>query len=120
MRNLAQVKRGDQVQATYYESLAIRVLKPGSAKPGITTASDVDRAAVGERPGAAAAETATVVATVTRVDRKNSTITLRGPKGNEKTLPVQNKEHLDAVKVGDLVEATYTEALGIEVVAPPK
>ena len=120
VRNLAQVKRGDQVQATYYESLVIRVLKPGTAKPGVTTASDADRAKVGERPGAAAAESTTVVATVVKVDKKNSTITLKGPKGNLKTLPVKNSIHLDAVKAGDLVEATYTEAIGIAVAPPAK
>lgn len=118
VRNLDQVKRGDQVQATYYESLAIQVLKPGSAKPGITTATDADRAAPGEKPGGAAAQSTTVVATVVGVDKKKSTVTLKGPKGNVKTLPVQNPMHLDAVKAGDLVEVTYTEAIGIAV-APP-
>src|SRR5262245_20888931 len=108
VRNLAQVKKGDHVQATYYESLVIQVLKPGSAKPGITTASDADRAKLGEKPGAAAAESTRVVATVVSVDKKNSTVTLRGPRGNEKTLPVRNPAQLDNVKKGDLVEATYT------------
>jgi hypothetical protein len=120
VRNLAQVKRGDQVQATYYESLVIQVLKPGSAKPGIETASDVDRAEAGEKPGAAAAESTRVVATVVSVDKKKSTVTLRGPRGNEKTLPVRNPAQLDAIKKNDLVEVTYTEAIGIAVGTPAK
>jgi Cu/Ag efflux protein CusF len=115
VRNLAQVKRGDHVKATYYESLVIQVLKPGTAKPGITTTSDADRAKLGERPGAAAAESTTVVATVVSVDKKNATVTLKGPRGNVKTLPVRNPIHLDAMKAGDLIEATYTEALGVAV-----
>lgn len=118
VRNLAQVKRGDQVQATYYESVAIDVLKPGSAKPGITVAADEDRAKVGERPGGAAAESATIVATVVSVDKKNRTVTLKGPQGNVKTLPVRNPIHLDALYKGALVQVTYTEAIGIAV-APP-
>jgi Cu/Ag efflux protein CusF len=120
VRNLDQVKRGDQVQATYYESLVVQVLKPGTATPGVTTAADADRAKAGERPGAAAAESTTVVATVVKVDKKNSTVTLKGPKGNVKTLPVTNPIHLDAVKAGDLVEVTYTEAIGIAVAPPAK
>jgi Cu/Ag efflux protein CusF len=120
VRNLAQVKRGDHVQATYYESLVVQVLKPGSAKPTIETASDADRAKLGERPGAAAAESTRVVATVVSVDKKNSTVTLRGPRGNEKTLPVRNPAQLDNIKKNDLVEATYTEAIGIAVNPPAK
>jgi Cu/Ag efflux protein CusF len=120
IRNLAQVKRGDHVQATYYESLVVQVLKPGSAKPGIETASDTDRAKLGEKPGAATAESTRVVATVVSVDKKNSTVTLRGPRGNEKTLPVRNPAQLDAVKKNDLVEVTYTEAIGIAVNPPAK
>jgi len=115
VRNLAQVRRGDRVRATYYESLVIQVLKPGTAQPGITTAADADRAKLGERPGAAAATSTTVVATVVKVDKKNATVTLKGPRGNVKTLPVRNPIHLDAVKAGDLIEATYTEALGVAV-----
>jgi Cu/Ag efflux protein CusF len=120
VRNLAQVKRGDQVQATYYESLVIQVLKPGAATPGVTTAADADRAELGQRPGGAAAESTRVVATVVKVDKKASTVTLKGPKGNVKTLPVKNPIHLDAVKAGDLVEVTYTEAIGVAVVPPAK
>lgn len=120
VRNLAQVKRGDHVQATYYESLVIQVLKPGSAKPTIETASDTDRAELGERPGAATAESTRVVATVVSVDKKNNTVTLRGPRGNEKTLPVRNPAQLEHVKKNDLVEATYTEAIGISVSTPEK
>ena len=118
VRNLAQVRRGDQVQATYYQSVVIQVLKPGTAQPGVTVASDADRAKLGEMPGAAVAQSATVVATVVDVDREHHTVTLKGPKGNVRTLPVRNRVHLDAVRKGDLVEATYTEALGIAVTPP--
>jgi Cu/Ag efflux protein CusF len=118
VRNLAQVKKGDVVQATYYESIAIEVKQPGTATPGIRVAEDADRAKLGEKPGAAAAESVQVTATVVKVDKKHSTVTLKGPKGNTKTLPVKNPMHLDAVKVGDLVEVTYTEAIGIVVVPP--
>ena len=100
--------------------VALQLLKPGAAKPGIETASDADRAEAGEKPGAAAAESTRVVATVVAVDRKNSTVTLRGPRGNEKTLPVRNPKQLELIKKNDLVEVTYTEAIGIDVQRPAK
>ena len=120
VRNLPQVKKGDLVNATYYESLAIDVKKKGTATPGVVVGEDAARAKVGERPGAVAAESVRVTATVVGIDKKKNTITLKGPKGNTKTFPVKNPEHLKVVKVGDLVEATYTEAVGIDVTTPSK
>ena len=37
VRNLPQVHKGDEVVATYYESIAISVKKPGDATPGIVS-----------------------------------------------------------------------------------
>ena len=34
VKNLAQVKKGDQVVATYHEAIAYEVFKPGTAVPG--------------------------------------------------------------------------------------
>jgi hypothetical protein len=52
-RNLSQVRKGDEVVATYYEAVAVKLRKPGEATPGVTTAQDVVRAAAGEMPGGA-------------------------------------------------------------------
>jgi len=120
VRNLAQVKKGDEVEATYYESLSVRVRKPGEATPGVTVAEDAERAKPGEKPGAAGARVVTVTATVEKIDRKKQTVTLRGPEGNQRTIKVKNPAHLEKVKVGDLVEFTFTEAVAIAVEKPGK
>jgi hypothetical protein len=54
------------------------------------------------------------------VNKKASTITLKGPRGNEVELKVEDKRHFDVVKKGDQVEAVYTEAVAISVEAPAK
>ena len=51
--------------------------------------------------------------TVTDVNPKNNTISLKGPKGNVVVLDVKNPDHFKVVKKGDKVEAVYTEALAI-------
>lgn len=120
VKNLAQVKKGDLVNVTYYESLAYEVKKPGEAQPGVTTASDVATAKPGAKPGAVGAQAVTVTSTINAIDKTHETVTLQGPDGNLTTIKVKDPTKLDKVKVGDLVEITYTEALAIGVEEAPK
>jgi hypothetical protein len=47
-------------------------------------------------------------------------VTVRGPEGNEVDIKVEDPAKLRNVKTGDLVRATYTEAMAISVSAPEK
>lgn len=118
VRNLAQVKRGDQVVVTYYESIVFQLFKPGEAQPGMGAVAAADRAEPGEKPGAAGAEAVTITATVQAVDKTAPSITLKGPDGDVVTLPVRDASKLDPVKVGDLLEITYKRALAVSVEKP--
>ena len=118
VKNLPQVKKGDQVVTTYYESLALTLKKPGEAKPALDTDVVLDRAKAGEKPGGAVAAQMTLTATVVGLNKKKGTITLKGPKGKTKTITARDPKRLEPVKVGDLVEATYTEAVAISVEKP--
>jgi len=120
VRNLPQVKRGDEVIARYYQSVAFEVLKPGEAKLGVAAEEGVARAPVGDKPGALGARVVTIVADIVKLDRKNQQAVLKGPEGNMVTVDVQNPENFDKVKVGDRVEITFTEAVAIDVQAAPK
>jgi Cu/Ag efflux protein CusF len=120
VRNLPQVRKGDRVVATYYESLALELKKPGEATPGIEAAEGADRAQLGQKPGAAGARTVKVTAKITAVDRKTQMVTLKGPKGKVVDVHVKDPARLAKVKKGDLVDITYTEALAIAVEAAPK
>jgi Cu/Ag efflux protein CusF len=115
VRNLPQVKVGDEVKAVYYQSIAYEVKPASHGAPGVTTAEQVDRAKLGEMPGAVGARAVTVTATITDVDRQNNTVTLQGPDGNLVTVKARYPEKLKQVKKGDLVDITYTEALAIGV-----
>jgi hypothetical protein len=118
VRNLPQVKKGDEVNVTFSESLAYQVLKPGEGAPGAQVAEDVRRAQLGAKPGASVARVQTVTATIEAIDKSAETATLRGPGGRRVTVKVRNPKNLDRVSVGDLVELTYTEALAIRVEKP--
>ena len=114
VKNLSQVKVGDKVNAFYYESLALDLRAPGAA-PVNETVAGATAAQPGERPAAKVAQQTTITATVEAVDRANSTVTLKGPQGNTRTLRVRDPQRLERVKVGDQLVATYTEAMAVSV-----
>ena len=70
----------------------------------------------GDKPGAFATRTVTVEATVEAINYKNRMLTLRGPKGKVVSLYVdQSARNFKQIKVNDLVEAEYFEAVALYV-----
>ena len=120
VKNLPQVKRGDQVIASYHESIAIVLRKPGETTPGVGTTEVAERAEAGKKPGAMAGRQTTLTATVVGISKRKGTVTLKGPRGQSVTLTVRDPKRLEGVRVGDLVEAVYSEALAISVEKPTK
>jgi hypothetical protein len=120
VRNFDQVQVGDQVVVRYVRALSLELKKTGSAVMEKSEKSDAVRAPAGARPGAAGARQVTVLANVVAVNKKTKTITLKGPKGNQVDLVVEDPKQLALVKKGDQVEAVYTEAVAISVEAAPK
>jgi hypothetical protein len=114
VRNLEQVKVGDQLVVTYVEALSLTLKKEGKEIPARNTKSDAVRSASGAKPGGAVAEHTTVTADVIGIDQKTHMVTLRGPK-QEVDLYVADPEQLKLIKVGDQIEAEYTQALAITV-----
>jgi len=115
VRNLAQVKVGDEVKFGYYESIAVRVLKTGEAFPPASESAAMDRAKPGEKPAGAIGAETVVNATITAIDKKAKTVTLKGENGKSVTVTPLRPEKLDEVKVGDRIVITYTEVVAISV-----
>jgi hypothetical protein len=115
VKNLSQVKKGDEVSVGYLESVAIQVKKPTDGELGAVAAEEIETAEPGEKPAGVAARTLIITAKIVEIDRAAKEVTLEGKEGNRVTLDVRNPAHFDAIAVGDLVEITYTEALAISV-----
>ena len=120
VKNFDQIKLGDFVVARYAEALTLELKKTSAGAGGPVVREELAKAKPGERPVVAGARQVTVLANVIAVDPKKSTITLKGPRGNEVTLNVQNPDQFKVVKKGDQVEVTYTEALALSVEQAPK
>ncbi len=109
VRSFDKLKVGDKVDIDYTESIALSMLPPGT-KPALT-----ERAAT--IPGAAGREIS-ISAEVISVDAANNKVTFKGPKGQHKTVTVQDPEvqaKLPGLKPGQVMQLTYTEAVATAV-----
>lgn len=117
-KNFAEIRVGDLVTVEYVRALTLQ-LKPAGGIRSTTTETATAPAPAGAVAGGAAAKQVVVMANVTAINAKAGYVTLRGPKGNSVELSVDPSQ-LKLVKVGDQVEAVYTEAVAITVDHQPK
>jgi ribosomal protein L6P/L9E len=121
VRNFDQIKVGDLVVARYVESLTLTLKKDGKELRAKTETTDAVRAKAGEKPAGIVGRQVEVTADVIAVDAKTQTLTLKGPNQTVE-LKVPDPAQFKLVKVGDQIQATYTEAvaLSVETAAPAK
>lgn len=114
VQNLAQVKKGDVVTATYTEAIAYQVVEAGAAT-GATATVAAGAAAPGAKPAGVIGGQVTVTVTITAINATVPSVTFKAPDGSTQTVKVQDPAKLKGVKVGDSVVITYAEALAIKV-----
>jgi hypothetical protein len=118
VRNLPQVRVGDDVTVSYYRGLAAEVT---DAAPGDETGTvDVaaGRAPAGARPGGVAGASVAAIVTIESVDKKRNTVSFRGADGLVRVIDVKRPEmqkFIAGLKPGDKVRVTYTEAVAVSV-----
>src|SRR5262249_54471532 len=101
------------VIARYVEALAIEVKKPGTTTPGTTVQESRVSSNPGETPAGGAGPGGSGAAARPALDKKGRTSTIKGPQGNSEALKAVDPKNLDAVKVGDMVEIRYFQALAV-------
>ena len=119
VKNIGDIKVGDLVTVEYAQALSLQ-LKPAGGIRSSTSETATAPAPAGAVAGGAAAKQVVIMANVSAVNAKAGTVTLRGPKGNSVDLSVPDPAQLKRVKVGDQVEAVYTEAVAITVEHKPQ
>jgi hypothetical protein len=118
VKNFDQIKVGDQVKATYAESVAIFVRK-SSEQPAAGEVSTVQVAPKGAKPGIIMTDTSEIIAKAEAIDYKKRTITLKGPEGNLATFKVDKSvKRFKNVRVGDDLVIRVTNAMVIAVEKP--
>ena len=109
IKRFAEIKPGDKVTARYYENVVLRLKRPG--EPDVDTAAKSTTPSQQVMPGGTKAKQRTITATITAIDMNAPSISFTGPNGWKYSSPVEQKERLAKVKVGDKVDIVWTEAL---------
>jgi Cu/Ag efflux protein CusF len=108
MKRFDELKVGDKVKVTYYESLVMQVRKPGD-----TPKDAVDAKATrgtGTSPSATLSRQLTTSVEVLAIDQKLPSITVKTAEGRTVTRKVEDRKNIEGVKVGDKIDITYTQA----------
>lgn len=109
VKNLAQVKVGDNVTTEYVQAVALDFQK-GDGIRSSTTFNDTASAKAGAKPGAAAVRSVSLVSNIWSINQAKGTVLVRGPYGHFAEVKLNDPALLNGVKVGDQMKVTYTQA----------
>ncbi|MDQ6619104.1 MAG: hypothetical protein M3Z31_05305 [Pseudomonadota bacterium] len=115
--NFGQVRVGDEIVLKYFEAVSYKLEKTAGRSETVTTTGPTT-APMGMKPGTAMARQTVIVANIQSLDAKRQDVLLEGPNGHYVEVKVKDPKVFNAMKVGDKVQSTYTEAVVIEVVTP--
>jgi Cu/Ag efflux protein CusF len=117
VKRFDELKVGDKVNLSYYESTVYQVRKPGDPPltPGSSTATT---GTSGTLPGGTSARQTVKTVTVKAVDPTAGTITVTTNDGHSVIRKVEDKTKLTGVQPGDKIDIVYTEAVLISVERP--
>jgi hypothetical protein len=112
-RNFDQIKIGDEIEAKYYESVAISIERAGG-ELSESAALVAARSPEGDKPGAVVVETVEVSAEIMAIDRSKRKFTLKLPDGRKVKTRVDDEVKIyNDLRVRDVVRVRYTEAVAV-------
>jgi len=112
VRNFDQIKVGDELVVTHAEALTLELKKGGDGIRERVESQGAARAPAGAKPGMAEVNRVSILANVVALNARTQTVTLRGVE-HTVDLRVPDKKQFKLIKVGDQVQATYTEAVAV-------
>jgi hypothetical protein len=116
VRNFGQIKAGDMIDVDITHSVLLEL----RAAEDLSTSSAVSvaRAPLGDKPAAIGVERNYVTAKIVAIDKKHYTVTMVGPKGHQEVFQVKDPDmraDLVKLKVGQVIRATFTDAVAVAV-----
>jgi Cu/Ag efflux protein CusF len=115
VKRFNQLKVGDSIRATYYESLVLQLRKPGATAAPSSSTSVAER--FKDRPGGVIGTQETTTVTVKAVDVNIPSLTVVTAAGLTQTWTIADRKNLEGVAPGDRIEMTYSK--GVVVAAEP-
>jgi hypothetical protein len=110
VKRFEELKPGQKVNLTYYESLVFQLVKAGEKGAGASAGATVNRG-TGALPSATIASQETMTVTVKAIDATVPSVTVATDDGRVVTRKIENKKNLENVKPGDKIDITFSRAL---------
>ncbi len=114
VKRFDNLKIGDIVTASYYESVAYDIKKPGTAVGADKITTQTGKY-TGAKPGGGVTDTMVSTVTIVAIDPAVPAVTIRTSDGEIQNHRVMRPEYLKDIKVGDVVVVTKKKALMISV-----
>ena len=116
-KRLNEIKRGDIVTASYgaYLLTEFRDPTPEEEKLPYLELSSTKTAPKNIAPGRSGDIVIRAVVTVEVINLRDKLVTVKGPRGNYVTLPVEDESLLEDLKVGETGVVTYAEAFALAI-----
>jgi hypothetical protein len=111
--DLATLSEGDRVKAEYLQALAVEVREPTQEEMDQPLAVLDRRMRTGNGNGAANVREIRAVVEVIEINRQEQTARIRGPRGNEFPVFIEDPARLDRLTEGQMAVVTYTEATAL-------
>jgi hypothetical protein len=118
VRNFAQIAVGDKLRLRYKETLVAALLPPGADPGHAEAALAAARAEPGEKPGAGVGSGFSLRVRIESLDREHEIVVFSLPTGEllaRRVVTAEGRDFVEGVKIGDLVQLTYTEALVLSI-----
>ncbi len=113
VKNFDQVKKGDKVQVTYFEAVAIQVMQPQDAGAPVGVAT-VQVAPPGDKPAMVTTATERDSVVVQAIDYANRLATLQMSDGSSVDVEIDpGIKNIESVKQGDHIVVQRTRAVAV-------
>ena len=119
VKRFSELKVGDKIVVRYYESVLAAVRPVGATAPTATGDPTLVRNKT-KRPSGTLSQQLTATVTVTAVDLKVPSLSVKTENGETLSFKVEDKANIEKLKAGDKVDISYTRALAVHVESPKK
>jgi hypothetical protein len=118
VQNFAQIKAGDVVVVSFYQSIATDFRKPGAAEPSVTSVDLSAQVVKGALPAGTMVDATVFTFEVVGIEPQNQDLILADSSGNLQTVQLldpKSQAMLAKIKLGDKYDVVVTDALAVSV-----
>jgi hypothetical protein len=115
VKRLNEIKAGDSVHAKFFTYLQAEFRDPTEEEVAtpLVILEDTVKTVKDLPPGAAAGSLIKAVVSIEIIDRPDTMVTVKGPRGNYVSIPVADAKLLEDLKIGEIVILTYVDSVAL-------